>query len=389
MSSFFSVIFQTIIGFALLASGALICLNHFKWNDTITILICLTRFVAGSCFGFVYITTLAHIADNVPKHKRGFVSTKLAMTSSIVGFAVSITHEGSSGYVPPSIRDLIVVYTTDYTWIMILTIILTFCLTLSMTLTETNEPFTWYLKSGKIDEIQSALKLKWSGQMQPNDIQYEFDERVKMMSDYHQSDTCFFSIFTNGNLKPILLMLSLRMINVLVFFVQGLCFDQYHYSYHLAYVLACSAIGYRLDIWQKKYFLLFGVLPGLLIATYLKRFLAGELAAGYFVVVFFGFEPLIHVYSAEAFPWNKRNASLAFVTCLECIFSGFFWYGIRKFKDHLPDQLIWWNAGIICVVSMCLVLVVPETKQQSIRQCPANFNKSLRDRNVPSDQVMP
>lgn len=56
------------------------------------------------------------------------------------------------------------------------------------------------------------------------------------------------------------------------------------------------------------------------------------------IIVIIGLEPPMHVYSSEAYPFSKQNASLAIITSVECISGGviqivLFWPKINKHSD--------------------------------------------------------
>lgn len=86
-----------------------------------------------------------------------------------------------------------------------------------------------------------------------------------------------------------------------------------------------------------------------------------------------GLEPVKNLYTCEAFPISKRNGSVAFVTIIV--------YGIG-----IIQSILWINyldsygsyfligGNIILVALMLPLLLLPETKRKSLRECQMEFN---------------
>lgn len=341
--------------------------------------IIVARFMAGSCFGFVYITTLVHIGDNVPQKLRGYVSTTLAMTSLIAKFSLSISHVNLI-YVPKYVDVF------KYTWIMMSMIIITLCLTLK----KTPEPLTWYLQSKKVHQARNILKDLWDGIIDPIDIQKDFDEKVKESEEefVETKEICFIAIFTNGNWKPIVYMLLLRLINVSVAYMH---FENFFVQRRplviVLYLIAFIPVKYGLDTLGRKHFLYFGILSGVfpLVGYGIIIYMFFGEHSGISIILFVMFiffwipalEPVMHVYSVEAFPLSKRNASLAFVTSFDYILNGlvigYVWpLMTNALRESSFSPILWVFA--MFPFFLALVYFLPETKRKSIRQCRAMFS---------------
>lgn len=346
----------------------------------------LPRVIAGMCFSFVYIAILVQIGDNVPKNMRGYVSTTL----TIIPFLGQISP--LSFYLMSSNSNSIIYYH----WTMMALITLTLCLAFK----KTPEPISWYLKSKNIDKAQNALNNLWHGIIDPIDIQNELNERIKLSSEdcYESDGFCFFNIFTNGNWKPIFWMLLLRVLNNLAtaFQIEMLESVKYLISLTMPYfsmyislflifilcILVFIPAKYGLDTLGRKLFLFIGLFSGIpLIKSFLytNSYALSHVLAALMILlnIIPSINPAMHTYSSEAFPLNKRNSSLAFITSLDYILNviPFFNYYVESF-----DQMIWSDnlhnlvTLIMIFLSILVIVKLPETKNKSIRQCRAEFN---------------
>ena len=89
------------------------------------------------------------------------------------------------------------------------------------------------------------------------------------------------------------------------------------------------------------------------------------------IFIALGIEPTKHIYSIEAFPLNKRNGSLAILTCFEylCLIL------LEYFGDVVGILLA--TPILILLLTLILAVKLPETKFVGLRKCRSIFNGNL------------
>lgn len=334
----------------------------------------LVQFLCGSCYVFAYITTLTHIADNVYRNDRGHIVTNITAMFIVTNF------------IDFKFRSKII--SSDYYILFIVAIII------SATILNwlcTFDSITIDLKKSQAREAEHTLLKLSNGTVSPVNICDEINEKIKMMhEDYGKGyDGC--EIFSDGNWKPLLLLILLRLYVVIMGKLSyvGLMdvddWDYFEYVLLASCLLAVLVSKFSLDSIGRNRSLIIGSFGcvfyvALLIIKYLSGREINYIPLSMTMVVFkaiayyFGIDPVNHVYSSEAFPLPKRNASLAVIVFIERI-GHIVAYQFAAYQHfEFPAKIIFGLCAIIISMLTALIWNLPETKRKPIRECRADFN---------------
>lgn len=373
----------------MLGSCVLICLRDYVLPEA-NAFIYLARFLAGGVFGFVYIVTITHISDNSWKMVRGYIATGVSfITTAALTFGV-LFNKFSIG--TGSIVNI---------WIISMLFILTF-LGLG-TVWLTNEPITRYLYADNFTEAQTTFSHLCNDVIDSIRVRTEVCEKARMISedyDDKESRISWFEIFKNGNGKPILVMILLRSFTFLTsnrFMITlsgAAMFESHIFSMEIIILIVRFFVLfvplYSLDkLGRKTMFVISGIGSGIFFIPFtfsvlrfirIREDLLAIITIMIHIFAAFGIESTQHVYATEAFPLSKRNASLAFVTCMEYIWHGIVlvWW-INKRTIFLRTLLLIAPFWLI-IGSIILFCQLPETKSKTVRKCRSAFNKFYENR---------
>lgn len=375
------------MAFSLLLAGTLICMNNSIWDDVWS-LIGIARFIAGICFGFAHITTIIQISDNIWKDIRGYMSTTLAI---IPFFAHLIT------LIKPDIdtddaRGDGTIQHNAMPNILMMTLII---LTIFNTFKPTFEPIVFFLKSANIHEARNTLIELWKNLIDPKIIDDEINDKIQMISEDSKEISCFSEMFENGNWKSIRSMVLLKLLtvytsNLFLFRLSIVSSDVFKKTAIILFIIFMRFVAilparYGLDKLGRKRFLLFsGISTGCMsffitFALFNNKNYSNNLIFITFVLMHMfgacGIEPVTHTYTTEAFPLSKRNASIAFITCLGYICEGsimLFW----SINERMVNAFVLYSMPLVLISITSLAYVhLPETMGMSVRQCWAKFNE--------------
>lgn len=376
----------------------MICLQDYVWTTGNTA-ICIARLLAGSTYGFTYITVMTQIGDNIWKMTRGYVASTMSHMSSIALLIAFLFSEKTWRTV------------ASYHFVAHILYLLFALFGMGLTLWFTYEPVTRFLGSDDTSTAERIFTEICNDVVEPNKIRSEMQDKVKMMAeDYSDEESCWCSwlnLFSNGNGKPIVGMILLRILNVLtsnLFIIAASAAAIYGKEIFLMQIIViCVRIlvlflpKYSLDkLGRKALLAISGIGSGICFipfAFYTVQLIPirGDLIALITILMHifaaFGIEPVQHVYAAEAFPLSKRNASLAFVTCVEYIFSGImiiWWLNRRVF---FLKFVLFVAPVFLIIVTIILFVKLPETKSKSARSCRAKFNKYYNRRPILKSRV--
>lgn len=317
----------------------------------------ISGFLGGISFGFIYTVLISNVADNVSKSYRGFVITKIAFIEPCL--PVYLVYGNIWHY----IFFVIVIVSIVVTWLL------------------KYESVTSSLESNSVEEAERNFTALHNGSVSLTEIRKEIDEKIKMMQeDDHENDSGFLGIFSNGNWKPIFLMILLQLTSQIIVNQALLIYVTTDILCKLALsrILILIVHRFSVDYIGRKFLLListFVVIICMLIQILKSYFIDDQtddhtfseisliLTFIYAIGFSLGIDPLKHIYNSEAFPLLKRNASLAFVTIVSTI-------GTFTLIPHFVDL-----AGIFLFILLpLLLLLLPETKQKSLRHCQIDFN---------------
>lgn len=286
-------------------------------------------------------------------------------------------------------------------WIILMLFILTF-LGLG-TIWLATEPITRYLYADNFTEAQTTFSNLCNDVIDPIRVRTEVCEKARMISedyDDKESHISWFEIFNNGNIKPILGMILLRSLTFLtsnrfMITLSGAAMFESKIFFMEIIILIVRFVVlfvplYSLDkLGRKAMFVISGIGSGIFFIPFafsVLRFIRirDDLLAIITIMIHifaaFGIESTQHIYVTEAFPLSKRNASIAFVTCIEYIWHGIVlvWW-INKRTIFLRCTLLvapfWLIIGTIILFSQ-----LPETKSKTVRKCRSAFNKFYANR---------
>lgn len=267
--------------------------------------------------------------------------------------------------------------------------------------TETCEPLTRLLSQDKVNEAKWTFMILCENVDVPV-VHSEFEEKVKMLSEDYEDGDCFWlHLFGSGNWKPILMVGPLRVLNVLLTNLYLLNLSGHYMAIYewgvSSFVMQLAIAGiyfffpiipkYALDkIGRKSILYVSGIGSGI---SYLVLNVTGGVVPGikesFPIVVFIatlflhifvsvGITSVQHLYAIEAFPLSKRNASLAFITCIEYIghaFINFLW--ISEHESTLK-YLMSSTPIIVIFVTFLSFIKLPATESKSLRKCRGEFN---------------
>lgn len=350
-----------------------------------------SRFIAGCSFGFLYITLLTQIGDNVRKSIRGYITTVIPISTA---FAMML-----ATYFGENLRENHSHFDIIFGAVMIGLLILAIVLTLM----RTQEPVTHLLKSGQESEALQVLKLLYDGSVDDVIIFSEVNERKFMITEDYKSTNengGVFAMFDNGNSEPILWMTLLRFLAVITLnpFIMALSAksileSQIYLMQIIVYFVKFIVMNiprYSIDILGRRPFLLISgigcticFIPFLTVNLNLINIRSDLLAIitiSMHIFIAIGIEPVQHIYLVEAFPLSKRNASLAFVTTIEYILQALLlslWMSTQLMDTYYYMISLLAAPFMVLVLSILLFVQLPETKFMSLRKCRDAFKTSI------------
>lgn len=238
-------------------------------------------------------------------------------------------------------------------------------------------------------------------------IRNEFDEmRLMVIEDYRAPGIDHRNIFADGNVRPLLLIIGVRVMVLLAsnlpFQLTATIFTKLLPSdngmQYAMMILLGSRVGLGIlpvlftdKLGRKCFLFTSGMLCGvcmivqgitLLLEDYevidLEEWVPGTLFICFYMFASIGIDNVGNVLTAEAFPLAKKAWSIAFAMVIEhtiqCLL--LIWLiSVRLEYDHMLAVILITGFGIIAL-SLWLQKVMPETRGMSLRQCRDEFNKT-------------
>lgn len=238
-------------------------------------------------------------------------------------------------------------------------------------------------------------------------IRNEFDEmRLMVIEDYRAPGKDHRNIFADGNVRPLLLIIGVRVMFLLAsslpFQLTATIFTKLLPSHngmqYAMMILLGSRVGLGIfpvlftdKLGRKCFLFTSGMLCGvcmivqgitLLLDDYevidLEEWVPGTLFICFYMFASIGIDNVGNVLTAEAFPLAKKAWSIAFAMVIEhtiqCLL--LIWLiSVRLAYDHMLAVILVTGFGIIAL-SLWLQKVLPETRGMSLRQCRDEFNKT-------------
>lgn len=331
--------------------------------------------IAGCLSGFHYIALLTQIGDNCRKSIRGYVTTLYLMQFHLfMGAAIAIAVTGSFQYFLIGMPIVAVILTFFYA----------------------REPLSRLLKAGNEDKAKRILQKFYDEMYESTVIIAEIEDKKRMIAeDYDETANWGFSgVFSNGNIYPIIWTLLLCILNAItthqslyVLSARSIYSKENTAFFYILVIICLSKAvalvfpAYAIDRLGRKTFLIIsGIGCGIcaipfvcfqLHYFYIRGDLLATITVTMQIFIAVGIEATKHIYAIEAFPLNKRNESLAIITCVECLCRILLVY----FGESSGALIA--TPFVVIILTLVLAVKLPETKFVSLRECRSMFNTNL------------
>ncbi|XP_059611025.1 uncharacterized protein LOC132257961 [Phlebotomus argentipes] len=347
-------------------------------NESIVIILC--RILAGVSHGFIYITTIIHASENAIKEIRGLILASIhfciiasVFTTSIM-MAIGQEAVDSDGYEPNMVIGII---GTVYSLLAAMCVP---CLTY--------ESVVFLIERQRYSEaIRNIIKLR-NESVETWEIKNDFDEmKLMVVEDVRTSK----SIFKDGNLRPLFLLLLVKFLFILSFnyslnMIKFLAVDEIlmgHWSSAWLFGIRLTAGTFALcfmDVFGRRIFLAVsagGTSISLLIYGFLNL---GALDGSYVGIIAsevflgLGLGSVADVLFSEAFSSRKKVLSMIVVTVFDYVIQmalilSFLNVPTRSYED----AFVFTTGGLMIVITIFLYLQLPETRYMSLRQTRDEF----------------
>lgn len=343
------------------------------------------RCLAGLAHGAVYVTTLIHASENSAKEVRGMVLAiinvmifaSITISATII---VTVTYDHGDNVNSDRVIGIIG---------LLISVVSFFC-----TFFLTTESAPYLLVRNKDDEaVDSMIELRaeisetWRI---TNDI-----EELKTMILEDQNDGR--NIFTEGNAKPLALMLILNVLSVLTnnyllniilfnflalsigwpnFMLAPVILAAVRAGVSIISVFVADILGRKMHITMTGITLLIAIIIVIIVFfTSPHIWLLGSFTIAFQIFVAIGVDPVQHVLLSEAFSTSKKPLSIAFVTAfenlLQILFIGMYFMNAISSSDTYI--LVGCCIVFMLVLVSILQLLLPETRGMSLKEARDEF----------------
>lgn len=334
------------------------------------------RIIAGVGHGLAYVVLIQHFGETTEPSQRGRIGTSIhlfLLKGGIISGTAVITFFSAEGRM-------------DINRVLGgCSLFLSLCACL-MTIVFFQESPLNLIQRGKEDEALQTLIFLRREQNETPKILESFEE-LKSMHAEDKLRTA--GIFSEGNGKPLIVVILLRLMFVLTY-NYGIKFIHvtitknskaridYTFILNLVHTFTVVFVLFTIDKGRRKHFLisaigtstvliLFGSLRA---ANLLNDFLVFIMFVSFEFVSAVGIGLLSHIYSTEAFSTMKKPGSVAFTSCLEyCLQIMFVVWVENVVYSEIFDAILLLSSGIIIIIAtIYLFFNLPETKNLSLRQ---------------------
>lgn len=368
---------------------------YIAWNEEYSAIL-VGRMLAGVAHGILYVTMVSHYADNTFAEMRGFSVSLIAVLINLAAAVVAAfnIYNTDTLKIISSFSDGVIGFFT-----LILAII---GVAINYFLTYDSVPSSMRRGQEQV-AVTDLIKLRKEATLTPS-IRYELADMLQMLNEARSGNE---NIFSNGNIRPLLLVTMLKlqafltsnpMLNMLLIsFAQVLIGTSGTFVgsvFLTCFRLLASVVAMLAgDLISRKWFLTpAGGISGIVLALFGILLMSVNLNVGFCVLlvlfqalVGFGIDPMNHVITSEAFAINKRAWSIAFTTNVEytvqLVAMVIMYYFIESDTDTYVIVLV--SAILIVIIAGVLHFLLPETCNLSIKQCQ-DIHRSPKHRSTES-----
>lgn len=377
---FFCVFSQLIFGSIVLTLSTVVHIDAIEIiDDPGTTAYQIMNFLCGFSAGFINIIVICHIADNVTKNHRASIATNIPLLLNGMNLLQVLfndrSHDPDANYFYPLASTVCIV-------IIIISIILTWF--------NAYDPVTYFLKFNENAKAKQIFTDSNKGGACLADLQYEVGEIIEMLHDEKANVPA--NIFSNGNLKTIIVM---SLLNLLCFLMYPFCdlliwevlpdnsaTNSHYITFYIIAVVALSISKIASDLGSRKIIFWMCGIACIVISYFCVNYLVDYdhhsvsvipfemkcLVYSYITLFYFGIVPLFYVYSCESFPLLKRNASLACVSIMPTVI--FYIIPLCQYFRGSSLSLVFGTMGLVLLLGVLL----PNTGRLTLRQSRNKFN---------------
>ncbi|GAB0088059.1 uncharacterized protein DMENIID0001_024390 [Sergentomyia squamirostris] len=345
-------------------------------NESIVIILC--RILAGISHGFIYITVIIHASENAVKEVRGMIIGSIHLCIIISVFTTTILmgigqEEHDDSFEPNMIIGII---GTVYSLMAI-----------PMIPFLTYESVVFLIERQRYSEaIRNMIKLR-NESVETWEIKNDYDEmKLMVVEDVRTSK----SIFKDGNLRPLLLMILVKFLFILSFnyglnMVKFLSVDDVlmgHWSsswlFGIRMTVATFAIFFY-DIFGRRIILAVsagGTAISLLVYGFLNLGVQGSYVGVIASEIFLGIGlgSVSDIFLSEAFSTRKKTLSMMVASICEYSVQITLILSLLNIPTRsYEDAFVFTTGGLMIVITIFLYLQLPETRFMSLRQTRDEF----------------
>lgn len=338
------------------------------------------RIISGTAHGILYVTIVTHTGENSTNEMRGrqlsvfaVILTAAALTVTACTYIDFLTVDGYASFAERKIGFVMLVFTV---------------VGVALNTYRTHESVHFLLHRGRQYEAEETLMKIREEKTLTQAIQNELDEiRLLLSQDKMESR----NIISNGNVRPVLLLILLKLktvvtnnaiINMMLTYITvallgpsvptSLCTMILTGSRFLMTIIPIfvgDKYGRRwLQTWS-------GASAAIMLLIFIILLMAFQEMIGFIILLLlfqgclgFGIEPMHHVYTSEAFSINKKALSIAFVSSVEYVLQILAIFGMH-FIEAPWNPFVLITAIVMLVIAAILRIMLPETRGLSLRKC--------------------
>lgn len=254
------------------------------------------------------------------------------------------------------------------------------------------ESIVTLIQFGKEQKAIKTLKILRNENEETPEIRKTLNEMKMMVAEDKYKNP---GIFSEGNVKPLIIVTLLRVAYVLTFnyslkyihiymtrhSTSGI---DYTFILNLIHTFSTVAVMFTIDKGRRKHFFLSACGTSAVLITF--GGVRASIHANHDLLVFvmfvafeffsaIGLGLTAHIYSTEAFPLPKKTASIAFSSIVESLLQIIFiiWVENQIYSWVFDIVLLFVTGGLLVPIIVYLFYTLPETKCLSLREARSRF----------------